>query len=250
MVTVVGARAGQRTSAERGSVEGRAGVPGEAGSPVSPPALRLQRPGWRDPRLLLGVVLVAGSVALGSSLVSAAGRTVPVYVADGPLVAGEALEADRLSVEEVRLTASGEVYLRADAPLPEGVVVIRTVGPGELVPLSALGRSADLAVRPVAITPTTDLPSAVTEGSTVDLWFVPEKGSGTEQAADEAGAPAQLAAGLTVAEVSEPDGAFAVGSAVTVHVLVPVDELGPVLEALASRGSVEVVHVPGGVPAP
>ncbi|MCU1432201.1 MAG: hypothetical protein JWP95_1306 [Actinotalea sp.] len=216
--------------------------------------MRLHRPGWRDPRLLLGVVLVAGSVALGSGLVSAAGRTTPVYVAHGPLVAGEVLELDRLTVEEVRLTGSGDSYLRADEALPDGLVVVRTVGDAELVPLSALGRADDLAVRPVAITPTGDLPTAVTEGSAVDLWYVPEPGggAGSTVTGSEASslAPTQLAAGFTVAEVSEPDGAFAVGSAVTVHVLVPVGELAAVLEALAAPGSVEVVHVPGGVPAP
>lgn len=41
-------------------------------------APRLRPPGWRDPRLLTGIVLVAMSVALGSWLVASAGRTVPV----------------------------------------------------------------------------------------------------------------------------------------------------------------------------
>ncbi len=54
-----------------------------------------------------------------------------------------------------------------------------------------------------------------------------------------------LAAGLTVAEVSEPRAGLSVASAVTVHVLLPVDDLPRVLSALAADGSVEVVLVPG-----
>src|SRR5690242_3396447 len=51
----------------------------------APVAARLRRPGWRDPRLLSGVALVAGAVALGSWVVSSAQHTVPVYVARGAL---------------------------------------------------------------------------------------------------------------------------------------------------------------------
>jgi hypothetical protein len=200
----------------------------------SPQAVRLQRPGWRDPRLLLGILLVGGSVALGSGLVAAAGRTVPVYAADGPLVAGETVDAGRLEIRQVRLPDGADAYLSAAVPLASGLVAVRTVGDGELVPLSALGRGADLDLRPVAVTPA------------VDLWYVPaaDPGGGSTAASPEA--PTQLAASLTVAEVSEPDGAFSVGQGITVQVLVPVDQLAPVLAALASKGSVELVHVPGG----
>ena len=53
--------------------------------PVSPPGLRLRRPGWRDPRLLVGVGMIAGSVALGAWAVTAAEASTPVYVARGAL---------------------------------------------------------------------------------------------------------------------------------------------------------------------
>ena len=234
---------------------------------VSPPAIRLRRPGWRDPRLLLGVVLVAGSVALGSWLVSAAGRTTPVFVTRGPLVAGEAIEASGLQVRDVRLPEGPDLYLTAKEGPPPGLVATRTVGAGEIVPLSAVARSADLDVRPVAVAADGPLSTDVVEGSVVDLWFVPEPARGAEAAAVEVatteatvdgaapstvapGAPRQLAAALTVSEVSTPEGALAVGATATVHVLVPVGELAQVLQALSAAGSVEVVHVPGSAPRP
>lgn len=201
-----------------------------------PTAARLRRPGWRDPRLLVGVVLVAASVALGSWLVAAAGRTVPVYVADVVLVPGQVVDDTVLRVREVRLDSAADAYLPADEPVPADLVVTRTVGAGELVPRGALAPSADLKLRPVAVTGSGALGLAA--GAQVDLWFVP---------ADpvEGGEPRELATDLTVAEVSEPDGAFAVGTAVTAHVLVPVDQLAEVLTALAADGTVEVVPVPG-----
>lgn len=153
--------------------------------PVSPPAVRLHRPGWRDPRLLVGIVLVAGSVALGSGLVAAAADTVPVYVALEPLVAGDALEPGMLAVREVQLADSLTHYLRADQALPEQPVVVRSISPGELITLSAVASAGELNVRPVAISPSGQLPSGVVKGSSVDLWFVPEQAGRDESVAPE-----------------------------------------------------------------
>lgn len=220
--------------------------------PMSPAALRLRRPGWRDPRLLLGVVLVAGSVALGSTLVTAAGRTIPVYAAAEALVPGDVLDVDALRVREVRLGEADTAYLPADAPPPEGLVVTRTVGAGELVPRSAVAPEADLGLRPVAIEPDGALPGGLAAGASVDLWFVPAAssqhlatGAGGTARGDGAVEPELLVAGVTVAEVSEPRAGLAVGGAVTVHVLVPAADLSTVLAALAADGSVEAVLVPG-----
>lgn len=215
----------------------------DAMPPPSPPAARLRRPGLRDPRLLLGLVLVAGSVALGSWAVSAAARTVPVYAALRTVVPGEPLDVGGLEVREVTLGLSLDAYLTAEEGLPDDLVVLRTIGAGELVPRSAVAEAAAVELRPVAISPDGALPRGVEPGSTVDLWFVPEP---ADQGAGQTDAPApyELAAGLTVAEVSEPTGAFST-AAVTVQVLVPLEDLADVLAALAAEGSVAVVHVPG-----
>jgi hypothetical protein len=223
------------------------------GALARPVAPRLRRPGWRDPRLLVGLVLVAASVALGGWAVGAAARTVPVYAAVGPLVPGQALDAGTLAVREVRLDASAGAYLSATEPLPEGLVVQRTVEDGELVPRSALGSVDALELRPVAVPVGGVLPSGLVAGAVVDLWFVPED-AGATVAADAAGStsgaglpaqPVALAEGLTVAEVGEPEGAFAVGGTTTVHVLVPLDLLTDVLAATAGDGALQVVVVPG-----
>lgn len=211
--------------------------------PPSPAAVRLRRPGWRDTRLLVGLVLVAVSVAVGASAMSAAGRTVPVFAASEPLVPGEAVDAGALVVREVRLAESTGRYLEADGDLPDGLVAVRTVGEGELVPVSAVASTGDLGLRPIAIAPDGALSADVVEGSTVDLWFVPAASEpGDEADADE---PYELATGLTVAELTEPAGSFSVGAGVTVHVLVPRADLSGVLAALADEGSVEIVPVPG-----
>lgn len=204
----------------------------------APPATRLRRPSWRDPRLVVGLLLVAASVAAGSWVVTAAQASTPVWVARGTLTPGTPLTAEHVVVAEVRLVGEQRAaYLDATQPLPADRVVLRTVSDGELVPLSALGAREDLDVHPVALT-VADPGSAVTEGAVVDLWFIPSPDA-------DAPEPSPLALALTVVEVAKPSGAFAQGQTV-VHVLVPQDQLPAVLAATAAAGSVRVVPVLGG----
>jgi predicted component of type VI protein secretion system len=214
-------------------------------APVSPVGARLRRPSWHDPKLLVGVLIVAAAVALGSWAVTAAEASTPVYVAAEALTPGEPLDADQVAVAQVRLErAEADHYLLASEPLPPDAVLVRAVSDGELLPRAAVAESADLDVRPVAV-PVTEPPSAgVAEGALVDVWVTPEVQDG------EHPVPRLLAEGLTVAEVARPSGAFAVGAETTVHVLVPTDSLGDVLGALATRQAVHVVLVPGTGQAP
>lgn len=208
----------------------------------APVAVRLRRPGWRDPRLLTGVAIVAASVALGSWAVSSAQSTVPVYVARDALVPGQRIGPDDVVVADVQL-ATGELehYVRADQPLPDDAVAVRVVGKDELVPATAVGSAADLDVRSVAI-PLERAPSRdVTVGALVDVWFSPAPPA----AGDEAQAPRQLAEALPVAEVARPERSLGGSGGSAVHVLVPQDGLPQVLAALASDGTLDVVPVPG-----
>jgi len=208
----------------------------------APVAARLRRPGWRDPRLLAGIAMVAASVLLGSWVVRTAQATVPVYVSRAALVPGDRLEVSDLSVVDVRLgTVNLDHYLRADEPLADAVVV-RVVGRGELVPASAVGDAPDLDLRPVSVTLERAPSQDVTEGAQVDLWFTPTPRSDEPSGASE---PRQLAADLVVAEVSTQDSAFSVGGGTQVQVLVPSAHLPDILAALAADGTLDVVPVPG-----
>ncbi|ASR55006.1 hypothetical protein [Cellulomonas sp. PSBB021] len=215
----------------------------------APTAARLRRPGWRDPRLLAGIVLVAAAVALGAWAVRSAQETVPVYATRGVLVPGSAVGPDDLVVVEVRLPElAGAEYVSASRALPQDAVALRTVGAGELVPADALGSAADVALRPVAV-PVRSAPSDdVVAGAVVDVWFTPKPpASSSEQGKEgkDAPGPRTLATGVTVAEVNRPEGTFATSGAAVVHVLVPQDALASLLAALSAEGAIDVLPVPG-----
>ena len=80
-----------------------------------PTAARLQRPRWRDARLVVGLLLVLVSVVLGSLVVESLDDRVPMYAARGALVPGQQLTEGDLVAVDVQLGSQRERYLSAAA---------------------------------------------------------------------------------------------------------------------------------------
>lgn len=210
-----------------------------------PQAQRLRPPSWRDPRLMVGVLLVLTSVVVGSRVVAAADDTVGVYAAAGALVPGDRVDPGRLAVVQVHLDEAAARYVAASEPLPPGAVALRSVGAGELLPRSALGGADALERRPLGVPVAGQVPAALVKGALVDLWV-------SEPDPARAGTyldPVQLASAAEVAEVSTGGGAFAAGGGTTAQVLLAEDELRLALRALAADAEIALVLVPGSSPA-
>ena len=105
-----------------------------------PTAARLQRPSWRDVRLVVGVVLVLLAVTLGAVVVAAADDTTPVYAATAGLVPGQAVTQQDVRRVDVQLGADRAAYVAADHDIGPDTFALREVRAGELLP--AVGRSA------------------------------------------------------------------------------------------------------------
>ena len=78
---------------------------------VTAPVMRLRRPRWKDPRLIIGIVLVVASVLMGALLVSRLSATTPVLVARGTIVPGEEIDPDQLTTVELRLGEQEAMYV-------------------------------------------------------------------------------------------------------------------------------------------
>lgn len=210
------------------------------------PAARLRRPSWRDTRLLVGLILVLASVALGARVVALADHTVPVYAARGPLPPGTALTSDELVVARVRITGTGGRYLDARLPLPPDRVLLRHVGPGELVPLSAVGPASALVTRPVTVPLPGPPPAGLKTGALADVW-ASERGTGSGLEA-QFSPPKRIARAVEVFHVADDGGSLSASSGSSVEVLLDEDELPLVLDALANDARTAVVPVPGTAP--
>ena len=107
-----------------------------AGDIGSPQASRLRRARWLDPRLITGILLVLGSVVVGTRVIAAADQTLPVLVAATDLAPGQALSVELVETRNVMLDGNLDRYV--SGPIGDGYVVVRAVGEGELLPRSSV----------------------------------------------------------------------------------------------------------------
>jgi len=200
-----------------------------------PAATRAVTPGWRDPRLWIGVVLVTGSVVAGARLLSGADDMTAVWSASGDLVAGQTLTAGDLEATRVRFddAADHDRYLAVDDELPAALTLTRALAAGELVPASALGEetAGDTVSLSIAVA-AEHVPTDLVRGSRVDVWVVPEPGLAQRRAR----AAAELVLGdVVVLDAPVVSDAFASATARQLVLAVPEaddEALGTVLAAV------------------
>lgn len=219
------------------------------GDPTTPPppppvraATRSRGPGWRDPRLWIGVVLVAASVVGGSRLLSAADDTVAVWASVEPHGAGDRLAAEDLTPVRVRFTDDATLtgYFAVDATLPRDLVLIRGVDAGDLVPRGAVGSAeqSDLVELPLAVDPEL-VPGSVGAGAVVDVYVVAR--TVDPDAATTPGQPALSA--VTVLDAPSPADSFGTASGRRQLVLAVPDEIASTFFALLGSTPDPVVTV-------
>ena len=208
-----------------------------------------------DPRLVLGVLLVLGSVAGVVGIVSAADRRITIYAAAAALIPGERIDAGDLVRRTVALDGADRLYLTAGDIPSDGLVVTRPVAKGELLPVSAVGNTAGVRSTSLVLKLATRVSGAVAPGAVVDLWAAASARSASSaapatQVADGSSAtsaPAVLVAGATVVRVLDDDGSFSAGAqGSSIEVLVPRTKVARLLEAIADEDA--LAALPAGLP--
>ena len=211
-----------------------------------PSARRLQKPGWRDARLVAGVVLVLASVVLGSVVVASADDRTPVYAARGPLVPGRPLSADDLVRVDVQLGSRTDRYLGAATGLAPGQFVLREVAEGELVPRVAVGTQEQVGVRPLVLSVDAGSVATLAVGSRVDVYVNPTDPAATGAA--KFTGPELALAGVSVAGLPKPSGGLSGGAGGDrpIQVMAPSDKVRELIGQVDAGARVTVVAVPGG----
>lgn len=201
---------------------------------------RLKPPSWKDPRLLVGVLLVLASVVGVISLVGSADRTTEVYAARDSIAVGEKLTADNVVRAKVRLGETEEHYITAEAGLPEGLVAVQRIGKNQLVPKESLATVDALDRKPVAVTIDEALPTQVVAGTRVDVWVaLPDARNGFSE-------PKLLLPGAEIAQVTAGSTALGSSRSTVLMVLVADSHMPAILGAQANKAKISVVWNPGG----
>jgi len=209
-----------------------------------PTAARLRQPSWRDSRLVVGVVLVLLSVAVGAKVVAAADDTVPMYAAVASLVPGQPVAQKDVKRVDVRLGADQSKYVVADHDIAPDTFALRDVRPGELLPTSALGTKADIDMKPVSVPVDSGAAAQIAAGSIVDVWV---NARITSSAVEKYGDPVKTLEAAPVARMPEAGGS-GLGSAsgkVAVQIMVPEAGVQALIAAIDQGARITLVPVPG-----
>lgn len=207
-------------------------------SPTSP--VRLRKPSWRDPRLLIGLLLVLVSVAGVVALVTSADQSTDVFAAKEEITVGRELAPEDFTVVQVRLGDLDPTYLSVEDGVPENAVAMSLLRKGELIPAAALGTADALDRKPIGLTVTDPLPSGTETGSRVDVW-VSLRGEGNSYAE-----PELLLEAAEISELAVSESALGASQTTLVHVLVGDETLPALLSALSNEARIAVVLNPGG----
>jgi len=211
-----------------------------------PRAARLQRPGWRDARLVVGVLLVLASVALGSFVVAHADDRTAVYAARGPLVPGQQLSEDNLTRLDVQLGSELSRYLSAAQGLAPDRYVLREVSAGELVPTAAVGGRDEVGVQPLTLSVDAGSAAALRVGSRVDVYVNPADQGATSTGKAFTG-PELALEGVSVSSLPRASGGLGGGASGdrAIQVMAPTAQIKEIIAEVDLGARITVVPVAG-----
>jgi hypothetical protein len=213
---------------------------GAAGSSAA--GARGYRERWRDPRLLVGIALVIGSLFGVLALVNASDDTVSVWAVSEDIVAGASVSESQLSAVSVHLPDI-EPYVKASEAISPELLATRDFAAGELLTRAGVAPSTAAGRQRIVTLPVlrNQMPADLRVGDRVDVYVV-ERGSDGEPSA----APRLVLRSAIVSGVDDDSGAFG-GSSLDVGVALSVDSarVADVVAAQA-QGTVTLVDVPVG----
>jgi hypothetical protein len=145
---------------------------------AAPPARRLGSSRWRDPRLAVGIILVAASVVLGARVMASADDTVPVWSLRHDVPADSSLTADDVTVTHIHFESADDAdrYFDGDQSLPSDLVADHDLVAGELLAESALTKPESEAVKQMSLPVSEGLyPVDLAPGDRVEVWATPSE---------------------------------------------------------------------------
>ena len=199
-------------------------------------APRIRTPGWRDPRLIVGVILVVLSVAGVVALMQSADSRQGYWAASVDVVPGAKVKAEDFHIVQASMSEAANMYWPAERELPAEFYVASTVLQGEFLAHRQVSEADPGGRQQVGIRVSEDMPAAVSTGSRADVWvaLADTDGRGYEE-------PHKLITSAEVVGIDDNTSAFAAAETTTVYLMLSQDALPGVLDAQANGAKISLV---------
>lgn len=197
---------------------------------------RMQKPGLRDPKLLIGLLLIAVSISAVVGIIHVTNKTTTYYVAARDLTVGEQLTAEDIKPVEVNLADSAAHYLdSADIPADQSLIV-DNIRAGQLISRTSLAALDPQGRRESSILLESGLAKNFTPGQRVDIWVSKhaETGNGYKD-------PQLIATGAEIASITAEESMIGGTGKSTVQLLLSEQALPNLLAAVNNEDKINLV---------
>ena len=199
-------------------------------------APRIRTPGWRDPRLIVGVILVVLSVAGVVALMQAADSRQGYWAASVDVVPGVKVKPEDFHVVQASMSEASDIYWSAEQDLPSEFYVASTILQGEFLAQRQVNEADPGGRQQVGVRISEDMPASVATGSRADVWvaLADSDGRGFEE-------PHKLISSAEVVGIDDNTSTFAAADTTTVYLMLSQDALPGVLDAQANGAKISLV---------
>lgn len=184
-------------------------------------------------RFIIGLLLFAGSAAGVWLVVEANNHTDEYLVAAEPAASGSMITEQSFKVARMNLGQARDLYLQP-GDLEPGNFLLNTMAKGQLVALGSVASAIIDSRQPVVITSSMPMPESTKVGDFVDIWVSDSQSNGTFLP------PVTLVLDAEIVDIVSESGVMAEGQQ-RVQVLVPVESVSPILQAIASKSPLSMV---------
>ncbi len=183
--------------------------------------------------LILGMFLLTISMVGVWWVIDANNTTEEFLVAAKPATSGSIITESSFRIARMNLGESSRLYLKP-GDLEPGDYLLNTMAVGQLVALGSVASAIIDARQPVVISSTMPLPQGVGVGDFVDIWVSESQEGGVFAA------PMTLVLDAEIVDIAQATGVMAEQQP-QVQVLVPVESVSPILDAVASKDAISMI---------
>jgi len=183
--------------------------------------------------LILGMFLITISMVGVWWVIDANNTTEEFLVAAKPATSGSIITESSFRIARMNLGESSQLYLKP-GDLEPGNYLLNTMAVGQLVALGSVASAVIDARQPVVISSTMPLPQGVGVGDFVDIWVSESQEGGVFAA------PMALVLDAEIVDIAQASGVMAEQQP-QVQVLVPVESVSPILDAVASKDAISMI---------
>lgn len=204
-------------------------------------APRIRTPGWRDPRLIVGAILVVLSVTGVVALMQSADSRQGYWAASVDIVPGVKAKPEDFHVVQASMSEASEMYWSAAEELPSEFYVAATVLQGEFLAQRQVSEADPGGRQQVGVRVSEDMPDSITTGARADVWvaLADPDGRGFKE-------PHKLITNAEVVGMDDNSSAFAAADTATVYLMLSQDALPDVFDAQANGAKISLVPATAG----